>query len=409
MKKLIPILLLAGSAILSGCGDSNDYNQVSGQQGNPNPFTPTPPVAVNDVYATDEDDAITLTAAQGVLANDQVNDQAEYVSVDFPAATAQGGTITQTADTGAFTYTPALGFTGTDSFTYTLTNREGSDTATVTIEVDAAIVAQGYFVDSTNGNDTTADFNTGAPYATIQGAVADAPANATITVRPGNYTGTVTLKDGQTLRGVANSTRPVLAGPVVLADGNILNFLRISGTNGDAIDAIGQNGGTITNCEISNVAGGGDAIEASPSTGNWVIEDNIITNVEGIGIHFTTEGSTSAVLRINRNEITNAEFAALGFTSSDSSQLRAQINDNVLLDTVVPGATFEAIAGGSSVSTFQIIGNENDDVYAFSTTSAAGEINVENYLDLIGLNNNQGTIDTTGSVSSPNDINDAGF
>ncbi|MFO4987219.1 hypothetical protein RCK87_26105, partial [Salmonella enterica subsp. enterica serovar 1,4,[5],12:i:-] len=83
----------------------------------------------------------------------------------------------------------------------------------------------GFFVDATNGNDATGDEATGAPYATIQAAVGDAAVNDTITVRPGTYNGGVTLKNGQSLLGVASGTRPVLTGTVTLGDGNTVDFL----------------------------------------------------------------------------------------------------------------------------------------------------------------------------------------
>ena len=69
MKKLISILLLSGSLVLSGCGDSSsDYTQVSGQQGNPGPVVPTPtptPTATAGYFvdATNGNDATAAAAA----------------------------------------------------------------------------------------------------------------------------------------------------------------------------------------------------------------------------------------------------------------------------------------------------------------------------------------------------------
>src|SRR5207253_3062780 len=72
------------------------------------------PVAVNASFATDEDTALTVSAA-GVLAND--------TDVDSPVLTAvvvtgpSHGALTLNAN-GSFTYTPAANFNGSDSFTY---------------------------------------------------------------------------------------------------------------------------------------------------------------------------------------------------------------------------------------------------------------------------------------------------
>ena len=69
MKKLISILLLSGSLVLSGCGDSSsDYTQVSGQQGNPEPVvpTPTPTPTATAGYFVDAANGNDATAAAAV-------------------------------------------------------------------------------------------------------------------------------------------------------------------------------------------------------------------------------------------------------------------------------------------------------------------------------------------------------
>ncbi len=101
------------------------------------------PVAVDDDYATFEDDVLTVTPA-GVLANDTDRD-GDPLAVDVAntdAVTALGVPITVNAD-GSFTYDPtgtdlgvAPGDTTDDTFTYTVTDPHGgTDTAIVTIEV----------------------------------------------------------------------------------------------------------------------------------------------------------------------------------------------------------------------------------------------------------------------------------
>jgi VCBS repeat-containing protein len=87
------------------------------------------PLANDDSATTTEDQPVTIAA----LANDADVDNALFV-----AAFSQGvnGTVVQNAD-GTFTYTPAPDFNGTDSFTYTLDDGEFTDTATVTITVNA--------------------------------------------------------------------------------------------------------------------------------------------------------------------------------------------------------------------------------------------------------------------------------
>ena len=97
------------------------------------------PVAVADSYSTDPDTPLSVPAT-GVLANDSDADGDSFSAVPIGnGATANGGTVTLNSD-GSFTYTPPAGFTGTDSFSYTIT--DGTLTslpATVSIDVSAPV------------------------------------------------------------------------------------------------------------------------------------------------------------------------------------------------------------------------------------------------------------------------------
>lgn len=93
------------------------------------------PVAEDDLYETDQD--VTLVVpAPGVLENDSDPDPGDIFTVVLMTPT-QHGTVILLAD-GSFIYTPAPGFSGTDTFIYALISmaRGGyADTATVTIIV----------------------------------------------------------------------------------------------------------------------------------------------------------------------------------------------------------------------------------------------------------------------------------
>ena len=80
-----------------------------------------------------------MNAAQGVLANDTRGTPVATISSNTQPA---HGTVSVNPD-GSFVYTPAMGYVGADSFTYTISNGNGmfgtgSSTATVTITVNAA-------------------------------------------------------------------------------------------------------------------------------------------------------------------------------------------------------------------------------------------------------------------------------
>ncbi len=95
-----------------------------------------PGVALDDTAATAGNATLSVAAAQGVLAND--NDPDGLTVITGTVATGQGGTIQFAAD-GAYVYTPAAFFFGTDTVGYTAQDPFGSQvSATLHIDVGAA-------------------------------------------------------------------------------------------------------------------------------------------------------------------------------------------------------------------------------------------------------------------------------
>jgi len=89
------------------------------------------PAAVDDSFTTDED----VNLDENVLTNDTLGDAPNTVS---EVSGVSNGLLTLNAD-GSFTYDPDVGFSGTDSFTYRLTDADSETSdATVTITVNAA-------------------------------------------------------------------------------------------------------------------------------------------------------------------------------------------------------------------------------------------------------------------------------
>lgn len=100
--------------------------------------TPTPPadnpvIVTSDTYSAAEDSVLTVSAAQGVLANDTAPDGGK-AAVAGQITTVQGGSVALKAD-GSFTYTPKVDFFGSDSFSYTAFDTDG-DTATGTVTLN---------------------------------------------------------------------------------------------------------------------------------------------------------------------------------------------------------------------------------------------------------------------------------
>ena len=125
---------------MPGC--SRNWQVASSRRGNPrvaNLFSDlgayelSLPTAYNDSYATPVSTMLTLSAANGVLANDLANKGGKLsaVLVTKPASR----TLSLMSDE-SFTYKSVTGFTGIQSFTYKAKNSKGySSPATVTITV----------------------------------------------------------------------------------------------------------------------------------------------------------------------------------------------------------------------------------------------------------------------------------
>jgi hypothetical protein len=104
-------------------------------------FTTTapPPSTVDDAFATNFDTML-VVAAPGVLTNDNSNGGGALAA--SLVSTVSHGTLNLAA-TGGFTYTPNVGFFGTDTFTYRATSSAGQgNVATVTITVNQPTAVQ---------------------------------------------------------------------------------------------------------------------------------------------------------------------------------------------------------------------------------------------------------------------------
>lgn len=152
------------------------------------------PVAFNDVYPgviAANTSINTNTASEfSVTANDYVgvnNNVAGTITItSFDATSANGGAVTMEtsgADMGKFTYAPAPGFTGTDSFTYTITNNANlSNTGTVSLTVSGPVV---WYANVTTGSDVTGTGTMGNPFQSLSKVTSVAAAGQSIFVHTG--------------------------------------------------------------------------------------------------------------------------------------------------------------------------------------------------------------------------------
>ena len=224
------------------------------------------PIAFNDNYTGTIASGVAINTATSsnfsVTANDYVgifNGAVGVLTITaFDATSAQGGTVSVTTsgpDMGKFTYTSAAGFTGVDSFTYTISNTGFTATGTVTVTV----AAPGMVYVSATGDDTTGKGTAAAPFKTLAKAGTVDGSSDRVFLFSGTYTGGFSMENLEHLTGQG----------VVGAsfDSVVLGF--VPGSDSAARPTIGGTKPTI------NIGGGDPAI--------ILAQDNFIRGVDIVG------------------------------------------------------------------------------------------------------------------------------
>ncbi|HMC68657.1 MAG TPA: Ig-like domain-containing protein, partial [Mycobacteriales bacterium] len=361
--------------------------------------------------------------AGNLLANATDEDQPpQTLSISASDTTsAQGGSVSVSAN-GAFSYVPAAGFTGTDTFNYTVSDGNGgTDTSTVNVTVATRV----WYVKNNStpgGTGRSTD-----PFDTL--AEADTAANQTgdITyVYKGDgtttgLTGGFSLLANQKLLGepvnlvvgadtLATGTpanRPSLSGTVALASGSRVEAVDIAGSAGAAIAGTNTGGSDVTNVNLSGGAGGVALTGAAAGTFNFT--NFAITTTGGTGFLVNSSGAPTinvgsgstenvsatggpAVDVRTANTASNLSFDAVSSTNSTGAGINLDSN----------GATpFSAASGsisGAAGNAVDINGGSGNVTYPGTLGNGAG-----NTADITGRTG--GAISLSGDI---NDTNDAG-
>ncbi|HMQ06174.1 MAG TPA: Ig-like domain-containing protein [Saprospiraceae bacterium] len=325
------------------------------------------PLALDDAYDVTGNVGIDVAVANGLITNDFDDNPGMLTVTAGTFATTQGGSITTAAD-GGFTYTPPAGFTGMDTYVYTLndgTPVSGGptiDMATVTFTVSNVL----WFID----NSSLAANSVGtldAPFKTLSdfNASADPQDGHLIYIQNTgtNYPGGIVLKDNQILFGTGhtgganlanvlpftlathsktlpaiNGTRPVIENSsgdgVAMALGNTLRGFNVGACSDFGMENTGT--GSVGNLLISEVSiinttgggfragngsggstnvifttisstGGTNGIVLNNCSGTFTVNGGTITNPTGTGVHI----SGGSVVYTSSGVInkTNAGFA----------------------------------------------------------------------------------------------------
>ncbi|MDT4953956.1 MAG: hypothetical protein QOJ02_2094 [Acidobacteriota bacterium] len=273
------------------------------------------PVAVDDMHSATGNVRInTASSGFSVLANDQ----GPGISITaFDATSAQGGNVNMNTGTGTFTYDPPRGFTGTDSFNYTISNAAGSDQGTVVLTVSDMI----WFINNDPGacssgcdGRLTHPFNSVAAFDAINGngamsggVVIDPEAGDHIFIYTGtgSYTGPLTLENNQSVIGQgATSSIATLSGITLAPDSDALPTT--GGTrpiiNASVNNLTLANGNQLYGFDLSNTAA---TALVGNGFGNLIVSDVSVSNSSGIAIDLNNGNPTASFTRVNSTGGTN--------------------------------------------------------------------------------------------------------
>lgn len=261
------------------------------------------PLALPDSYACTGNVGITIPVASGLKANDFDDNIPGLTITAGTFATTQGGSIMISAD-GSFMYTPAAGFTGNDTYAYTLNDANGvgggvpaTDLGLVTITVSNLI----WFIDNSSVAVTSdgrltspfkslADFNAGS---VVVGDLTYIEHTGT------NYTGGIVLQDNERVYGEGHTGAVNLSGvlPFTLAP-NSKTLPNINGTrpiitnaSGDGVTLAMNN--NLRGFDVGNCSDFGMDNSGTNSIGNLIVSEVAITNTTGGGFDASNGSSAS--------------------------------------------------------------------------------------------------------------------
>lgn len=315
-----------------------------------------------------------------VLGNDR-----EFLGDGFTVVTisggssAQGGTVNLAAD-GSFTYLPPAGFTGTDTFSYTIKD-DGADgvagnaddlsgTGTVTITVSGMVWYVNAGAPGGGSGRSTAPLQSLSTLAASNGVDPDGPGDA-IFLYSGSYTGGIALESGQRLIGQGSD---LVVGSITLVTGAAASAPTLSHTAGSTVTL--STGNTVSGLHLTN--SGGNGISGS-NVGTLTLADFDVT--------LTSTNNAHTALNVTGSGTVTASGAANFLSTVSGAALNVA---NVAIGA--GGLNFKSITAGNSTAAADPVNG-----IVLTNTGSAGGLMVTG--DSAAANNGSGgTIQrTTGS------------
>ncbi|PYY31846.1 Ig-like domain-containing protein [Curtobacterium sp. MCBD17_030] len=354
---------------------------ASGQSATATVIVVVGPMAMRDTVTATAGSPRSVSKADGVLANDRGTDLTATVD-----RAPTNGTLDLHTD-GSYTYTPADGFSGTDRFTYTVTDGSGKKaTGTVIVTVrpaageDARTTSAGQPVTATSAALTANDSGVGLHVTDVTDGshgTATVDADGTVTYLPAadwSGTDTVTVTVADSIGNTATSTltitvEPVLAAPdaSATADGQLVVPAGqgvLTGATGTDLEVTGH--GTPDHGSVE--VGGDGSYTYTPAPGYSGPDGFDVTVTDGSG--GTTTGTvtiTVAPKAVDDTATTTADApVAVTVTANDSgTTLRVSGVGTAAHGTV-------SVTGGGTVTYVPAAGYSGTDTFRYTVVDPTG-------------------------------------
>ncbi len=280
-----------------------------------------------------------------------------YINTDETEVATAHGKVT-IYNTGRFVYVPDTGYSGTDSFTYTIRDRitagQGlTSTATVTLNVSMPV----WYVDDSAPAGGTGTAR--SPLTDPNAADDLASAGHTIYVYSGSYSGVnLTLKDNQSLIGqgkkltvgsydlIAADTAPSLVSTsgslLTLANSNTVQSLNMTASGTAAVSASGKSGTTTFNTVNIVTSGAATGVQLANQSGSFTFSSGSIT---GSSSGYAVDVSGGATFGFDATPVTKTSGGAVKADSLTGTLTFDAASPVTLTGGTVAGVTAESLQG----------------------------------------------------------------
>ena len=280
--------------------------------------------------------------------------------VPATGTSANGGNFSIAAD-GSFTYVPPAGFTGQDTFTFTVTDGNTPIAGTVNGTVRVTVSSKVWYVrDIVDANNAAGgDGRSTNAFETLAAAQTASGASDIIFIFAGNtattpLSGSITLKSGQRLWGEAYGLNVAPFGQVITAGAT---KPRINNTGGDAV-IVPATAASLTGVEVRglDLQSSANALNASATGANALgitVDGNNIRGATTNGLKFAAGSTSTFDATINNNTVTSTGNGIDARTTAGTTTL------SITNSTVTSGANgiFVDGSGGGATTITGFAGN----------------------------------------------------